>query len=105
MPEHMASESRDMLIGTKVAGPAKSHLYWSPSLLQSFRRLRSMFAPLGSERIFLDLGVVKAVRPRRSESLAGSACPGALAGHSLLREKAASPTGTGTRKSVSQPHP
>ena len=55
MPDHMASESRDMLIGTKVAGPAKSHLYWSPSLLPSFRRLRSMFAPLGSERIFLDL--------------------------------------------------
>jgi hypothetical protein len=55
MPDHMASESRDMLIGTKVAGPAKSHLYWSPYLLPSFRRLRSMFAPLGSERIFLDL--------------------------------------------------
>ena len=25
MPDHMASESRDMLIGTEVAGPAKSH--------------------------------------------------------------------------------
>jgi hypothetical protein len=55
MPDHMASESRDMLIGTKVAGPAKSHRYWSPSLLPSFRRLRSIFAPFGSERIFLDL--------------------------------------------------
>jgi hypothetical protein len=39
------------------------------------------------------------------DGFAGSACPGALAGHSLLREKPASPTATGTRKSVSQPHP
>ena len=31
--------------------------------------------------------------------------PALLAGHSFLREKAASPTDTGTRKSVSQPHP
>jgi len=36
MPDHMASEFRDMLIGTKVAGPAKSHLYWSASLLPNF---------------------------------------------------------------------
>ena len=39
------------------------------------------------------------------DGFAGSACPGALARHSLLREKAASPTDTGARKSVSQPHP